>query len=202
MRVPCRVLRVSAAGYCDWLRRQPRVTDQQRAELAAAIRAIHAAVKGRSGSPRAHAELVARQSPCSVNAVARIVKPLGLQAISHRTFRVRATDSNHEFPVAGNELDRDFTATKANEIWLGDITVIPTREGWLDPAAVEDLYSRRVVGWSMGTTPESRLVVDALHPAVAQRFPDAGLLRIRIGAASTPASTTSGCCPSTASRAA
>ena len=176
VRVMCRVLQVSAAGYYDWLHRPPRVTEKRRESLAEAIRSIHADVKGRYGSPRMHAELKGRGHACSVNTVAKVMKSLGIQAISHRKFRVRTTDSNHEFPVARNELDQDFTATKPNEIWLSDITYIPTREGWLDLAAVEDLYSRRVVGWSMGTTLESRLVVDALHMAVAQRFPDEGLL--------------------------
>ena len=176
VRVMCRVLQVSAAGYYDWLHRPPSVTEKRRESLAEAIRSIHADVKGRYGSPRMHAELKGRGHACSVNTVAKVMKSLGIQAISHRKFRVRTTDSNHEFPVARNELDQDFTATKPNEIWLSDITYIPTREGWLYLAAVEDLYSRRVVGWSMGTTLESRLVVDALHMAVAQRFPDEGLL--------------------------
>ena len=176
VRVMCRVLQVSATGFYDWLQRQPSVTEQRREELAVLIRRIHADVKGRYGSPRMHAELIARQFPCSVNTVAKVMKSLGLRAISHRKFRVRTTDSSHELPVARNELDQDFTATKPNEIWLSDITYIPTREGWLYLAAVEDLYSRRVVGWSMGTSLESRLVVDALHMAVAQRFPGAGLL--------------------------
>jgi len=176
VRVLCRALGVGAAGYYAWVRRPPAAATQRRDTLADAIRAIHAEVKGRYGSRRMHAELVARGRPCAVNTVARVMKALGIRAISHRKFRVRTTDSNHEFPVAANVLDRAFTATKPNEVWLSDITFIPTREGWLYLAAVEDLYSRRVVGWSMGTTLESRLAVDALHMAVAQRFPDAGLL--------------------------
>jgi len=111
-----------------------------------------------------------------VNTVAKIIKGLGIQAISHRKFRVSTTDSNHDFPVAANVVDRDFTASKPNEIWLTDMTYIETREGWLYLAAVEDMYSRRVVGWSMDVTMESRLVVDALEMAVQQRYPDEGLL--------------------------
>lgn len=176
VRVMCRVLQVSAAGYYGWLHRPPSATEQRRETLAEAIREIHAERKGRYGSPRMQAELVARQLPRSANTAARIVKSPGLRAISHRKFRVRTTDSGHEFPAAGNVANQDFPAARPNEIWLSDITFVPTREGWLDLAAVEDLYSRRVVGGSMGTTPESRLVVDALHLAVAQRFPDAGLL--------------------------
>ena len=176
VRVLCRVLEVSAAGYYDWLRRPPRATAQQREVLAAAIRDIHGEVKGRYGSPRVQAERKARGHSCSVNTVAKIMRSLGIQAISHRKSRVRTTDSNHEFPIAANELGQDFTATKPNHVWRSDITCVATREGWLYLAAVEDLYSRRVVGWSMGTTLESRLVVDALHVAVKQRFPDEGLL--------------------------
>ena len=172
----CRVLEVSHSGYYDWVERQPSVSELRRDELAAEIRAIHSAVKKRYGSPRMHAELVAKGRACSVNTVAKIMKGLGIQAISHKKFRVSTTDSNHDFPVAPNVVDRDFTALKSNEIWLADITYVPTREGWLYLAAVEDLYSRRVVGWSMGTTMESRLVVDALEMAVKQRFPDAGLV--------------------------
>ena len=111
-----------------------------------------------------------------MNTVAKIMKSLGIQAISHKKFRVGTTDSNHDFPIAANVVDRDFTAEKPNEVWLSDMTYIPTREGWLYLAVVEDLYSRRVVGWSMGATMESRLVVDALEMAVEQRFPDAGLV--------------------------
>ena len=121
-----------------------------------------------------HAEVEAQGHSRSVNLVAKIMKGLGIQAISHKKFRVSTMDSNHEFPIAANVVNRDFTAAKPNEVWLTDMTSIPTREGWLDLAAVEDLDSRRVVGWSMGTTMESRLVVDAL--AVQQRFPDAGLV--------------------------
>ena len=172
----CRVLGVSPSGYYDWVERQPSVREKRRDELAAEIRTIHAAVKKRYGSPRMHAELVAKGRACSVNTVAKIMKGLGIQAVSHKRFRVSTTDSNHDFPVAPNVVNRDFAAAKADEVWLTDITYVPTREGWLYLAAVEDLYSRRVVGWSMGTAMESRLVVDALEMAVKQRYPDAGLV--------------------------
>ena len=172
----CRVLGVSPSGYYDWVGRQPSVTEKRRGELAGEIRAIHTEVKKRYGSPRMHAELVARGHSCSVNAVAKIMKGLGIRAISHKKFRVCTTDSNRDFPVAANLVDRDFAASKPNEVWLADMTYVPTREGWLYLAAVEDLYSRRVVGWSMGAAMESRLAVDALEMAVEQRFPDAGLV--------------------------
>ena len=172
----CEVLEVSPSGYYAWIERQPSVTEKRRDELAVEIRTIHGEVKKRYGSPRMHAELVAQGHACSRNAVAKIMKGLGIQAISHKKFRVCTTDSNHDFPIAANVVDRDFTALKPNEVWLSDMAYIPTREGWLYLAVVEDLYSRRVVGWSMGATMESRLVVDALEMAVKQRFPDAGLV--------------------------
>jgi hypothetical protein len=129
VRAMCRVLQVSAAGSYDWLQRQPSVTEQRREKRTVIIRQIHAEVKGLYGSPRMHAELVSRGHRCSVNTVAKTMKSLGVQAISHSKFRVRTTDSNHEFPVAGNELDQHFAATQQSEIWLRDITYIPTREG-------------------------------------------------------------------------
>ena len=176
VRSMCQALDVSPAGYYAWFDREPSATEQQREQLAVEIRTAHADVKRRYGSPRMHAELNARGHACSVNTVAKIMKWLGIQAISHRKFRVRTTDSNHDFPVADNVVDRDFTASKPNEVWLSDITYVPTQEGWLYLAAVEDLYSRRVVGWSMDVTMESRLVVNALEMAVQQRFPDEGLV--------------------------
>ena len=176
MRLLCRVLQVSPSGYYDWVERQPSVTRQRREVLGQAIRGIHGDVKKRYGSPRMHAELQARGHPCSLNTVAKIMKSLGIRAISHRKFRVCTTDSKHDFPIAANRLEQEFTASKPNRVWLSDITYVPTQEGWLYLAAVEDLYSRRVVGWSMATTLESRLVVDALAMAVKQRFPDEGLV--------------------------
>jgi transposase InsO family protein len=98
-----------------------------------------------------------------------------IRAKTARKFR-RTTDSNHDLPVAANLLDRQFDPEAPNEAWVADITCIPTREGWLYLAAVEDLYSRRVVGWSMADHLESRLVVEALALAVERRLPGAGLL--------------------------
>ena len=98
-----------------------------------------------------------------------------IRAKTARKFR-HTTDSNHAMPVADNVLDRQFAPEAANEKWVADITYVPTREGWLYLAAVEDLYSRRVVGWSMDATMTSRLVVDALEMAVQRRLPDEGLL--------------------------
>jgi putative transposase len=176
VRLLCETLEVSPAGYYAW-RGRPRSAQEQRQDtLLVEMRAIHAEFKARYGSPRMHAELVARGHDCCVNTVARLMHDYGIVAKTARKFRVTTTDSNHDLPVADNLLDRQFNPSQANEVWLADITYIPTREGWLYLAAVEDLFSRRVVGWSMAEHMESRLVVDALEMAVQRRLPDEGLL--------------------------
>jgi putative transposase len=130
-------------------------------------------MKARYGSPRMHAELVARGHRCSANVVAKLMRAAGIAAKTKRRF-VHTTDSNHSMPVVANVLAREFDAPAPNVAWVADITYIPTREGWLYLAAVEDLFSRRVVGWSMGATMTSRLVVDALEMALARRRPLTG----------------------------
>ena len=171
----CDALDVSASGYYAWAARPPSPAEQRRGELVTAIEVIHAEVKGRYGSPRMTAELNARGYPCSENTVARLMREHGIRATAPKRF-VRTTDSNHRLPVAENLLDRDFDPEEPNERWCADITYIPTGEGWLYLAVVEDLFSRRIVGWSMAVTMESRLVVDALAMAVAGRRPGAGLV--------------------------
>jgi transposase InsO family protein len=175
VRLLCQTLAVSPAGYYAWRQRPTSARQQRRAALAVEIRAIHAEVKARYGSPRIHAELIARGRDCCVNTVAKLMRDAGIAAKTARKFRC-TTDSNHDRPVADNLLDRQFDPAAPNASWVADITYIPTREGWLYLAAVEDLYSRRVVGWSMADHLESRLVVDALEMAVHQRWPEEGLL--------------------------
>ena len=176
VRLLCETLEVSPTGYYAW-RQRPRSPREQRQDtVLVEMRAIHAQYKARYGSPRMHNELVARGHDCCVNTVARLMRDHGIVAKSARKFRVTTTDSNHDLPVADNLLDRQFNPSEAKEVWLADITYIPTREGWLYLAAVEDLFSRKVVGWSMAEHLESRLVVDALERAVQRRLPDAGLL--------------------------
>ena len=171
----CDALGVSTAGYYSWVLRDTSAQEQRRETLAAEVAAVHAEVKARYGSPRIHAELVERGHDCCVNTVARLMRDAGIAARSKRKFR-QTTDSNHTHPVAANVLDRQFDPEEPNTSWVADVTYIPTREGWLYLAAVEDLFSRMVVGWSMAATMTSRLVVDALGMAVVRRLPGAGLV--------------------------
>ena len=162
VRLLCQTLEVSPAGYYAWRQCPRSAREQRRDALVVEIRAVHA-------------ELVARGQSCCVNTVAKLMHESGIAAKTARKFRC-TTDSNHDLPVADNLLDRQFDPEAPNESWVADITSIPTREGWLYLAVVEDLYSRRVVGWSMADRMESRLVVDALALAVERRLPGEGLL--------------------------
>ena len=163
------MLEVSRSGFYAWRSREASDAEVRREELTAEVKAIHEEVKARYGSPRIHAELVAKGHECSVNFVARVMHEAGIAAKTKRKFR-QTTDSNHSMPVAENVLDRAFDPDEPNARWCADITYIPTREGWLYLAAVEDLFSRRIVGWSMDATMTSRLVVDALEMALAARL--------------------------------
>ena len=202
VRLMCRVLRVSPGGYYDWRGRPQSSRAARQDALVVAIKAIHGEVKARYGSPRIHAELVARGEPCCVNTVARLMRREGIAAKTRRKFRC-TTDSNHDRPVAENVLDRQFEPEAPNRAWTADITYVATGEGWLYLAAVEDLHSRRIVGWSMGRADRQpaggRRPGDGPGPAAARAR---GWWPTRTAGASTPASTTSGCWPAMGSPAA
>ena len=166
---------MSESGYYAWAGRTPSRAEQRRDRLVAAIRQAHAELKGRYGGPRMTAEPSARGYECTENTVAHLMKAHGIRAKAVRRF-VRTTDSRHALPVADNLLGRDFDPGRPNAAWSADITYIPTADGWLYLAVVEDLFSRMIVGWSMDGTMTSRLVVDALDMAVRRRLPEGGLL--------------------------
>ena len=163
VRLMCRVLSVSASGYYDWRKRGVSKQAQARAELDVQVRAEFTARKGRAGAPR-----LSRHLKCGRRQVAMSLRRQGLRAKAARKFKA-TTNSNHTLPVAENLLQQDFTVKRANQVWVGDITFIGTGEGWLYLAVVLDLYSRRVVGWSMGDRMPASLVCDALRMALFNR---------------------------------
>jgi len=163
------LLGVSTAGFYAWRDRPVSERQQRRDRLLVEIASLHEQFKGRYGSPRIHAELKAIGHGCCVNTVAEVMRQAGIRAKTARKFK-------HTRPVADNVLDRQFAVAGPNQAWVADITYIPTREGWLYLAIVEDLYSRMIVGWSMDATMTSRLVVDALEMAIMKRLPDEELL--------------------------
>ena len=174
--IQCRVLAVSRSGYYQWRRRPVSARTQRRASLMAEIRKLHVGHRQSYGSPRVFRELRAQGEVVNEKTVAKVMREAGIRAKSDRKFRVTTTDSNHTQPVAENVLNREFTADQRNQKWVADITYIATLEGWLYLAAVLDLCTRKVVGWSMSQRIDSRLVVDALEMAISREFPDAGLV--------------------------
>jgi len=160
----CRVLEVSTSGYYDWRKRGPSQQAQRRAVLDDLIREAFFLEQGRAGSPRVYRRLRAAGIDISEKFVAKRMKSMGLRARAKRKFKA-TTNSNHALPVAPNLLSRDFTASAANQKWVGDITYLATPEGWLYLAVFIDLYSRKVVGWSMGERMTADLARDALTMA-------------------------------------
>ncbi len=172
----CRVLGVSTSGFYRWLGAPVGKRAERHEELAEAIARVQAATRGVYGSPRVCAALRSEGQTVCRNTVAKVMKARGIQARTHRRFRVRTTDSDHDHPIAANVLDRKFEVKKPNQVWLTDITYIPTDEGFLYLAGVMDLCSRKIIGWSMADHLRAELVRDALNMALAARRPGAGLL--------------------------
>lgn len=178
IRLMCRVLEVTKAGYYAWRRRGPSARKQANTALATHIRVVHRRSRSTYGSPRVTAELRAQGVACSKNRVARVMRREEIRAKGRRRFRV-TTDSRHSHPVAPNVLQREFaveTVAGCDRVWASDITYVPTGEGWLYLAIVLDLGSRRVIGWAMRHTLERGITLDALEMALAQRQPGPGVL--------------------------
>jgi putative transposase len=169
----CRVLGLARSGYYAWRKRGLGVRERANVALVKVIREVHESSRRTYGSPRMHRELKARGVACGKHRVARLMKEHEIRPKQKRRF-VRTTDSGHSRPVAGNHLGRKFDVKMPNTVWAGDISYVPTKQGWLYLAVMLDLASRRVVGWSMGESLERSLVLGALE--LAQRTPGAGLL--------------------------
>lgn len=169
--IMCDVLLVSASGFYRWCKHPVSKRQLKRDELIAAICQAHEDSRKVYGSPRIHQVLKQSGRTVSRNTVAKLMKQQGIKAKTHKRFRVRSTDSNHDHPIAPNLLNRNFTVEKLNQVWLTDITYIPTDEGFLYLAGVMDLCSRRIIGWSMADHMRAELVCDALSMALAARLP-------------------------------
>jgi transposase InsO family protein/transposase len=175
VRQMCRVLEVSPNSYYAWRGRPESRRVREDRRLLLEIKAIHQAKRETYGSPRIHAELKAQGPRLGEKRVARLMRDNGISAKQKRKFKA-TTDSEHSHPAAPNRLKRDFGATASNQKWVADITDIPTREGWLYLAAIMDLHSRMIVGWSMAGRMARKLVLNALDMAVGHRRPGPGLL--------------------------
>jgi putative transposase len=171
----CRILDVSRSGYYAWRGRPPSARKMADQQLLEQIKAVHKQSRGRYGSPRIYEALLQLEIRCSRKRVARLMRQHGIWGKRPRRRR-RTTDSAHSLPVAPNRLQQDFSATAPNQKWCADITYIATGEGWLYLAIIIDLYSRLIVGWSIGDNLSRHLVLAALCMATGRRHPGPGLI--------------------------
>ena len=171
----CRMLAVSRAGFYAWRRRPAAARTREDQVLAVAVAAIYAEHHGRYGSPRVRMGLRARGQRSGRKRIARLMRLQGLRARPRRRYRT-TTDSRHGLPVCPNLLARRFAVAQPNTAWVTDMTYLWTAQGWLYLAVIIDLYSRRIVGWSMSERIDRKLALDALRMALAQRHPRRGLI--------------------------
>lgn len=176
MELMCDILEVSRSGFYDWLSREPSARAQRRSRLAAEIKTAFEASRQTYGSWRITSELSERGFKASRNTIAKIMRQEGICGRMPRRFVPKTTDSAHDCPIAPNRLDRQFDPGAGTPAWIGDITYIPTDEGWLYLAAIMDLRSRRILGWAMADHMRVELVLDALQMALGRRSPGHKLL--------------------------
>lgn len=166
-----RVLGVSKAGYYAWLQRPPSAHATADAVLLKRIKTVHASSRQTYGAPRVHADLRGRGERHSRKRIARLMREAGLVGASHRHGGPTTTRRNKDDRPAPDLVDRDFSATRPNQLWVADITYVPTMAGFLYLAVVLDAWSRKIVGWAMANHLRAELVLDAMEMAVGQRRP-------------------------------
>lgn len=173
----CRLLKVSRSGYYAWKNRLPSLGAQENARLLSIIRDLRKnnPFMCSYGSPRMTAELHAMEIDCNEKRIARIMRENGIYAITRKKFRTGA-DARHDYPIAPNLLEQNFTTAYPDQIWLCDGTYIWTTEGWLVLAAVIDLHTRRCIGTAMGKGISSVLSSAALRAAITSRQPEPGII--------------------------
>lgn len=171
----CKILNVSRTGFYAWVKRPESRRSRQNRYFEQKIRKIHEAVNKIYGAPKVYEELKDQGESCGKNRVARIMRNAGIKSKTKMKFKA-TTNSRHNFPVAPNLLDQQFNVNIPNKVWVADITYIHTAEGWLYLAALMDLYSRRIVGWSMGRRMTRQLTIDALNMAITNRHEVNGLI--------------------------
>jgi putative transposase len=175
VRIWCQVLAVSRSGYYAWVSRKPSTRAQENARLEIAIKAAHERTRRSYGPERLHKELQTDGYAVGVCRIKQLRNKLGLRCAQRRRFKATTT-SDHNLSVAPNLLAQHFAAHRPNQVWVTDITYIPTDEGWLYLAGIKDLYTRQLVGYAMGERMTQALVAQALFQAVAIQRPPAGLV--------------------------
>jgi transposase InsO family protein len=177
-RLLCRTLNVSPSGYYDWQHRHahPGRRNGENALLLQAIEQIHQNSRQTYGSPRIQQALLRSGRRHGRNRIARLMRQNNIHGRARRRYRVCTTDSRHDHPVAPNRLAASPPPDQPNQIWLADITYIPTDEGWLYLAGILDVFSRKIVGWAMDQSIDTRLVLSSWNMALKQRQPTSPLL--------------------------
>ena len=175
VRAMCQVLDVSPSGYYAWKSRPTSERARQDEQLGLRIEAAHDHSRGIYGSPRVAAQLRSRGERVSTKRVARIMRERRLQGRRRRRYRA-TTDSKHSVNIAPNLLNRDFSTTAPNQVWVTDVTAVYTGTGWLYLAVILDLFSRAVVAWSTSSNNDTSLALAALPSAVQRRRPPPGLI--------------------------
>jgi transposase InsO family protein len=172
----CSLFGVSPSGFYAWRKRPESQRKRTDRELGEQIEQIHAETKQRYGAVRMHRALRNRGHRCSKKRVERLRRQRGLRAARTRRWVPRTTDSRHRLPVAANVLAGEFTASQPNQKWAGDITYVPTSDGWLYLAVIIDLFSRRIVGWAMSDRIDQQLTRSAMLMALGKRLPVKSLM--------------------------
>lgn len=170
VRAMCAVLGVSPSGYYAWRGRRRSRRSREDEALLAQLQALHQASRQVYGSPKLHQALRRQGIRCSRKRVIRLMRQAGMRAKRQRCYK-RTTQRNRNHTAAPNQLQQRFQAPAPNRVWLSDITLIATQEGWLYLAVVMDLFSRRIIGWSMAERMTEALTQQALRMAIRQRSP-------------------------------
>lgn len=171
----CRVLEVSRSGYYSWRFGSKSSIESKNQQLICDIEDIVRKSHWTYGSPRVTKELRSRGVICGKNRVTRLMHKHGITVKTKRKFK-KTTNSEHKLPIAKDLLCRDFSSPAPNRKWASDITYLPTREGWLYLAAFLDIYSRRIVGWTLSTSLDASITISALNKALMNRKPSGELI--------------------------
>jgi putative transposase len=176
VKTSCRILEVSRSGYYKWIKWEPTLKHQRTQKIQEEAKRCFEENHGAAGYRGVHKDMEADGIECNKETVRIALKKQGLQASQAKRFVPTTTDSDHNLPIAKNVLNRNFTASRPDEKWVGDITYIRTGESWVYLAVVIDLYSRKIVGWAMADHMRKELVLEAFEMAIQHRRPTGSLI--------------------------
>ena len=170
----CRVIEVSKSGYYDWLNRKPSKRKQYNFILLCAMKEVHFESEEVYGAERIHNAVQLKGFVCGIRLIERLMKVAKISSKIKAKYRCQTTDSNHDFKISPNILDRNFRTTKPNEAWVSDITYVEVGGIWMYLCTIMDLFNREIIGWSLERTLETSLLIKTFEKAVQLRKPKAG----------------------------